>query len=209
MNKKCFRCKKILSEGQFSKGRNNCNECEKKRKREHYRKHAEYYRQKSKEYKLKHQKEVKAYAKTHNKIYREKNKEQLREYQREWFSKNKERAKIYHKLWCKSNNERTKQYAKRNRIRIKAEVLFAYGGKNPKCVCCGEKDVRFLTIDHIYDNGAEERKRINNKGGGYNFYFYLRSVGFPKHGYQILCYNCNCGRRYYSTCPHKIKNNEG
>ena len=81
-----------------------------------------------------------------------------------------------------------------------------YGGENSQCVCCGERESIFLAIDHIYNNGAEERKKLKNVGitGGAAFYFWLRKNGYPK-GYQVLCYNCNIGKYRCGECPHKTK----
>jgi hypothetical protein len=54
-----------------------------------------------------------------------------------------------------------------------------------------------LTIDHIDDNGAEERRRLfkhNSQTGGFNFYRWLKKQGWPK-GYQVLCFNCQWLKR--------------
>ena len=87
-----------------------------------------------------------------------------------------------------------------HRAKIKLEVFNYYGRV---CRCCGEGDLRFLTLDHIANNGAEERKRLGSRGIGHAFYTYLRIEGFPA-GYQVLCWNCNCGKRMNGgICPHK------
>jgi hypothetical protein len=86
-----------------------------------------------------------------------------------------------------------KYYAK-----TKIKVFEAYGGM--KCACCGESNSKFLTIDHIDQNGAKHRKEI---GKGTRLYVWLRSNNFPS-GFQVLCYNCNCGRYHNKgICPHK------
>jgi hypothetical protein len=71
--------------------------------------------------------------------------------------------------------------------------------------CCGINKVEFLTLDHIYNDGAEERKLLNpNMRGGVGLYRYLRDKGFPnKDRYQVLCYNCNCAKDKHGICPHK------
>lgn len=90
-------------------------------------------------------------------------------------------------------------YMKRYMRNLKMEVLNAYGG--PVCKCCGETNAWFLTIDHINNNGAEDRKANGNRTGG-GLAWLLRKKGFPP-GYQILCYNCNLGRaRNGGICPH-------
>ncbi len=93
-------------------------------------------------------------------------------------------------------------YMKRYMKKITMECYEAYGGAF--CVCCGEANFQFLTIDHINNNGAEERRRTNNASGKC-LAWYLRKRGYPV-GYQIMCFNCNCGRaRNSGVCPHKEK----
>lgn len=83
---------------------------------------------------------------------------------------------------------------------VRKECLAAYGG--PKCVCCGEADVRFLTLDHINTNGSAEARAWGGKRRGLSYY-QIRALGFPP-GRQVMCYNCNCGRyRNKGVCPHK------
>lgn len=85
--------------------------------------------------------------------------------------------------------------------RIRSEVIAAYGSR---CVCCGEQDPKFLTIDHVNNDGASHRKK-NRISPGAGLYSWLRKRGFPKKGFQLLCWNCNCGKGIYGLCPHKHK----
>lgn len=79
------------------------------------------------------------------------------------------------------------------------------------CACCGESDIRFLNIDHIYGDGAAEHKAATggktkrNSGGGYMSWLHRRIVMEDiVDRYQILCYNCNCARYHNGgVCPHK------
>lgn len=84
---------------------------------------------------------------------------------------------------------------------LRNEVIAAYGGK---CQCCGEKEPMFLTVDHVNNDGAAHKRRIGRGRRGINAW--LKANGFPKKGFRILCYNCNCGRyRNGGVCPHKDK----
>jgi hypothetical protein len=79
--------------------------------------------------------------------------------------------------------------------RIKIEALNAYGGK---CKCCGEKEPKFLAIDHIDGGGNEHRKTIK----GTIIYLWLKQHSYPK-GFQVLCHNCNMAKAFWGVCPHK------
>ncbi|KKM24391.1 hypothetical protein LCGC14_1605530 [marine sediment metagenome] len=95
------------------------------------------------------------------------------------------------------------------RILRKQRVIDHYGGI---CLCCGESELLLLTIDHIYEDGAEHRRQIfpNIKGrtpGGDNFYRWLEKNQYPD-GFQTLCYNCNIGKhRNGGICPHQKATN--
>lgn len=107
------------------------------------------------------------------------------------------------KRWKLANPAKFKLIVQRGRARLKIEVLSAYAGGTPKCACCGESDIRFLTLDHIENNGAAERREVGRKG--YGFYAFLRREGFPQNGYQVLCFNCNCSKRSTNNvCPHLL-----
>lgn len=95
----------------------------------------------------------------------------------------------------KKHNKRAKQLS----LKYRLEVLIHYGGNPPKCACCGETRYEFLTIDHINNDGAKDRKKFVNN---YAFYRWLIKNNFPE-GYRILCYNCNCSLGHYGYCPHK------
>ena len=88
--------------------------------------------------------------------------------------------------------------------KLKQRILKEYG---EFCTCCGESNPIFLTLDHIDNNGAAQRKSIFGKKvrGGYNFYLWLKRNNFPT-GLQTLCFNCNQGRYINKgICPHKEK----
>ncbi len=93
-----------------------------------------------------------------------------------------------------------KIYPITNKTQFKEKLLMidGYGGK---CECCGETNYRFLTIDHIFNDGTKE---CNEMGlmRGYQFYKWLRQNNYPKDRYRLLCYNCNSGRKF-GQCPHK------
>lgn len=112
----------------------------------------------------------------------------------------------YDAAWHEKNPCKQSEYMKKYNLKLKREVMDAYGGV---CACCGETELVFLTIDHIDDNGAEHRREIaamlgssNPNQGGSPTYRWLRDNGFPE-GFQVLCANCNCGKQWNGgVCPH-------
>lgn len=101
--------------------------------------------------------------------------------------------------FCENCKRLNSVASKKAIARRKQKVILAYGGK---CVCCGESNPDFLTIDHILNDGAEERKKFNGYNGQSTYSALIKS-GFPKDRYQLLCWNCNMGKRINNgICPH-------
>jgi hypothetical protein len=104
--------------------------------------------------------------------------------------------------------ERDNKSLRKKRTRIKEAVFAAYGGY--KCNCCGETEQNFLSIDHVFNNGAEHRRSITGKrhSAGYHTYIWLVKNNFPA-GFQVLCMNCQHGKRMNKgICPHKVRCND-
>lgn len=76
-------------------------------------------------------------------------------------------------------------------------ILEHYSNGIPKCACCGEEKIEFLSIDHINGGGHKHRKSI----GGQKIDQWLLQQGFPD-GFRILCHNCNQALGNYGYCPH-------
>jgi len=87
----------------------------------------------------------------------------------------------------------------------KQEFVDAYGGK---CSCCGEKHLEFLTLEHINGDGRIHRKelqasgQVTGKAVGGKMYSWLKKHHYPKNGFTVLCWNCNCAKKYGRPCPH-------
>lgn len=99
--------------------------------------------------------------------------------------------------WRRENPERTKLNNNKARQKLRMMALERYGAI---CKCCDEDEQRFLTIDHINNDGAEHRKTLK-----YSIYLWLKQHNYPK-GFQILCFNCNLAKEFDGVCPHKSKN---
>ena len=85
------------------------------------------------------------------------------------------------------------------RATVKVEAFNTYGG--PICICCGETEMDFLSIEHRNGDGAEHRRKI----GRVNMYSWLKANDYPQGlGLEVLCMNCQTGRRLNSgRCPHE------
>lgn len=129
-----------------------------------------------------------------------------RQQQADFYERNPGYRERYAVSWRENNREKFKAYNKKSMLKLKREIMDAYGGA---CSCCGETELAFLTIDHIDGNGAEHRREMaaerNSPWGqaGHATYRWLRKNNFPE-GFQVLCANCNCGKHWNGgVCPHQ------
>lgn len=87
------------------------------------------------------------------------------------------------------------------RIRIREEMVAAYGGR---CTCCGEAREPFLTLDHIGGRDNHNHPWGLTRGGT-SIYPQLKQMGWPKDRYRLLCMNCNWAKRGGRECPHELE----
>jgi GrpB-like predicted nucleotidyltransferase (UPF0157 family) len=117
-----------------------------------------------------------------------------------------DKAKAYIRDWKRRNPEKMAEYRRKEKIRTaftdKIAAFAAYGG--PKCVCCGEEGVSFLTLDHVNDDGYNHRKVV---GSGSAFYRWLKRNHYPQDPpLQVLCANCNQSKQVNGgVCEHKLE----
>jgi hypothetical protein len=111
-----------------------------------------------------------------------------------------ERLRKSRKLYRKKYGDRLRKTHREKYAEVRLDVLTHYSGSPSKCSCCGEDNIKFLTIDHINNNGAKDRKKHRST---WAFFIWIKKNNYPE-GLQILCYNCNMGRAYNDgVCPHK------
>ena len=102
------------------------------------------------------------------------------------------------KDYCIKHRDYYNQKALAYVTRCRLQVLNHYGAK---CNCCNEDQLGFLTIDHINNDGAKQRKELNYS----HIYPWIIRNHYP-NTLQILCMNCNWGKRWNKgECPHKQK----
>lgn len=103
------------------------------------------------------------------------------------------------KWYCEKHRLQKKEYAKEYTARKRKIVMEAYG--NSTCACCGETNDKFLTLDHINGGGNKHRREIAM--GGKTYWNWFIKNNFPP-GFQVLCWNCNLGKRVNNgICPHE------
>jgi hypothetical protein len=94
------------------------------------------------------------------------------------------------------------KYAKKYRQALRLEVLNHYSKGKMECVCCGEKHMEFLSINHMNGGGNKHRKELGINQGGSPFYQWLKKNNYPE-GYNVMCDNCNNSLGRYGYCPHQ------
>jgi hypothetical protein len=83
------------------------------------------------------------------------------------------------------------------RTKQKRMVIDHYSGGTNACMCCGETEPKFLALDHINNDGSEERGRLGSWLGS-AFYYWLIKRGYPT-GYQVMCHNCNFSKAKHGS----------
>lgn len=131
--------------------------------------------------------------------------ERNRRWNRESYQRCREKRLADSKGYRQNNWEKAKKAtseANKRRYKGLKEKAFEVFGR--VCVCCGEDNTIFLTLDHVNNDGAEHRKVIGK--GAFGIYGWLERNGWPTEGLQMLCWNCNMGKRINGgVCPHQAE----
>jgi hypothetical protein len=92
---------------------------------------------------------------------------------------------------------------RKNRKLLKIKVLSYYSKGEPKCACCGEKELDFLSVDHINGGGNKHHKtfELSSTCGG-NICRWVKRNNYPP-GFRVLCMNCNFAIGAFGSCPHQ------
>ena len=108
--------------------------------------------------------------------------------------------RAYDRRYKLENPKKLVQHRIRYRDVLRMETFAAYGG--PICICCGETEPTFLSLEHTRNDGAKSKSL---HGSGLSLYRWLRSQDFPQDlGIEVLCLNCQFGRaRSGGMCPHE------
>lgn len=127
-------------------------------------------------------------------------KEKIAKYQVGYYQKNRDRIADYYKSYMPKYYILNRDKNRKIQRDLKIGVLSRYSGESevPVCVCCGESNIEFLTIDHIDGSGGKHRKEDKTAT---NIYRWLIRHNYPE-GYRTLCMNCNWSLGKNGYCPH-------
>lgn len=116
------------------------------------------------------------------------------------FSKDAKWCKPCWSVYHRQDYLKTRHLRQAKLRKMKSDIFTYYGNK---CVCCGIDNPKFLTIDHIYNDGHILEKSGKTRLAGTTIYPKIVKNNYPNY-YQLLCWNCNCGKAYNNNiCPHK------
>ena len=124
-------------------------------------------------------------------IHRERNREGHNAASRKWYAENIEYAREYGRNYHRANRDRRREYAQRYHFGLKTDAMRAYSTREVGCARCSEMDIDVLTLDHVHNDGAEQRRAFGRSFlGGTRLYCWLKKHNYPS-GFQVLCANCN------------------
>lgn len=90
-----------------------------------------------------------------------------------------------------TRTEIQRQKSKNYRECLRNSLLNILGGA--KCTECGFNGMAALQFDHIYNDGAKDRKRFNSHNSFLKYY--VTHEDEAKEKLQVLCANCNWMKR--------------
>jgi len=119
-------------------------------------------------------------------------KQENRNRYKKWYSDNLENARKMKRErmreYRKQNPEKYRKQSRQAKSKLKSKIFDMYGYS---CVKCGFSNIKALTLDHINNDGAIDRKKHGERG------VYLRAlIPENKKEFQILCMNCQFIKRY-------------
>ena len=126
----------------------------------------------------------------------------------------RERARCRDKTrqWYSLPRNRLRQATREQRFtrRLMDEFFLRFG---EECLCCGELEPIFLTLDHIQNDGAKKKRELSGNPSSSTAHRSvstrqivqdLKSRGWPREEIQVLCMNCNLAKRRIGFCPHGL-----
>ena len=126
---------------------------------------------------------------------------------------NVDKKRLSSKKYTENNKEiiryKNAAYARRLRDYYKDIVFNHYSNNDIKCANCGIDVYSVLCLDHIKNDGAEHKRRLNKQGrkqlGTTDIYRDIIRNNFPDN-FQVLCFNCNYHKEFMRRCDEQQKN---
>jgi hypothetical protein len=179
-------------------------------RKEYFKKYREEHKEQRREYGKKYAEEHKEECNERSRIWHENHKDRHKEAIKKWNTEHIEEMREYRKKYYQEHktdidkhkvNRNTVYHAEQQRNRnknLRKKFFEMYGNK---CVCCGESEYIFLTMDHVQNDGNKRRERYGNN----NLKEYRTAIKeYQPEIYQVLCYNCNHAKHINGgICPHK------
>jgi hypothetical protein len=125
--------------------------------------------------------------------WRRQNPERVKAGQDRWRARNPGEAARRTAIWRAANRERALAAQRACNRKLKDAAYAAYGGY--QCACCPETIEAFLSLDHVNNDGAEDRRKNDRR----KLYKWLEREGYQP-GFQVLCMNATLGRRATAEC---------
>ncbi len=123
------------------------------------------------------------------------NQDKIKAYRIKRYLRDGDKIRGYSKNYYYKHREDSIAKTKQRNREIKREVLGHYSPEL-KCASCGYTNIRALTLDHINNDGAKQRRELKKLGvsSGSGFYRWVKKNGYPSD-LQVLCMNCQFIKR--------------
>ena len=134
--------------------------------------------------------------------WQQQNRDRLLEWRKSYYKANRDKQIAQAKEWNVANPEGKQRNTQSHYRKLREQAIMAYGGW--QCACCGETEPMFLSLDHVNNDQCEFARKFGRPHTGLFLVQWLRDNGYPP-GFQVLCHNCNQGKRLNGgVCPHRV-----
>ena len=158
-----------------------------------------------KEYMKKWYQEHKIEENIKSREYHQLHKEECNKNNREHYYNHKEEYQAHNKKWIQEHPGYNRKKLRAHKIQALEEIA-KHHNTEVKCWKCGEKRLWVLTISHVNQDGAEERKQHGKDST--RLYRRILSKERTCEDLQIECWNCNCCLGCYNKYPDEIDEEE-
>lgn len=166
-------------------------------------------REYERKYRAEHREQIRGYARNYRERHPERVREQhakfrdhhpevVRAWGRGYWDRNRTAILTRRRAEYDQTRDQRNALARKRHAELRDIVIAGYGGR---CACCAEAIPTFLDLDHVNNDGCAERKKFGKNTS--RQYRLVIKQGFP-NCYQLLCRNCNWGKRIHGICPHKL-----